>query len=72
MNTEDKQPIIDQIKISSFFVVAALSPSFLISLLCVFLYLITAFPEIKEPVQNIIANLLLKVGVKNTEATEEK
>lgn len=72
MNTEEKQSIADQIKISSFFVVAALSPSFLISLLCVFLYLITAFPEVKEPVQNIIANLLLKVGVNKAEATEEK
>jgi hypothetical protein len=66
MKNEDNQSIAEQIKISSFFVVAALSPSFLISLLCVFLYLVTAFPEVKEPIQNIISNLLLKMGASSS------
>lgn len=69
MNTPENKEIINEIKVSSFFVVAALSPSFLISVICVFLYLVTAFPEIKEPVSNIIANLLRKAGItkENTE-----
>lgn len=74
MNTEDKSSVTNQIKASSFFVVAALSPSFFISLVCVFLYLFTVFPELKEPVSNILANLLLKAGIKSppTEQPEEK
>jgi hypothetical protein len=74
MNTEDRQSVTNQIKASSFFVVAALSPSFLISLICVFLYLFTVFPELKEPVSNILANLLLKAGIKSSpnEQPEEK
>lgn len=74
MNTEDKTSVTNQIKASSFFVVAALSPSFLISLICVFLYLFTVFPELKEPVSNVLANLLLKAGIKtqiDTESTEK-
>lgn len=74
MNTEDKTSVTNQIKASSFFVVAALSPSFLISLICVFLYLFTVFPELKEPVSNVLANLLLKAGIKSqidTESTEK-
>lgn len=67
MTPEDNQSIINQVKVSSFFVVAALSPSFLISLLCVFAYLITQFPEIKEPVSNIISNLLVRAGVKTNQ-----
>lgn len=62
----DEQSVANQIKASSFFVVAALSPSFLISLICVFLYLFVVFPELKEPVSNILANLLLKAGVKTS------
>ena len=73
MNPEDKQSVTNQIKASSFFVVAALSPSFLISLICVLLYLFTVFPELKEPVSNILANLLLRAGIKtSTEVTPEE
>ena len=65
MTPEDQtNTVLNQVKVSSFFVVAALSPSFLISLLCVFAYLITQFPEIKEPVSNVISNLLARAGVK--------
>ena len=60
----ENQSVINQVKASSFFVVAALSPSFLISLFCVFLYLVTVFPEIKEPVSNVISNLLARAGIK--------
>lgn len=67
---DDTQSIIKQVQTSSFFVVAALSPSFLISLLCVFAYLITQFPEIKEPVSNAISNLLDKAGVKTSANTD--
>lgn len=63
----NQQTLSDQIKTSSFFVVAALSPNFLISLICVFLYLITAFPELKEPVSNVLTNLLLKAGIKTSQ-----
>lgn len=66
MNPEDNQSVANQIKASSFFVVAALSPSFLISLICVFLYLFTVFPELKEPVSNVLSNLLLKAGIKTS------
>lgn len=73
MNPEDRQSVTNQIKASSFFVVAALSPSFLISLICVLLYLFTVFPELKEPVSNILANLLLRAGIKtSTEVTPEE
>lgn len=73
MSNENNQSVTDQVKMSSFFVVAALSPNFLISLICAFLYLITAFPELKEPVSNVIASLLLKVGVKpSTSMTEDQ
>lgn len=65
MTPEDQtNTVLNQVKVSSFFVVAALSPSFLISLLCVFAYLVTQFPEIKEPVSNVISNLLARAGVK--------
>ena len=64
MATKENPTVIDQVKISSYFVVAALSPSFLVSLICVFLYLIAAFPEVKEPITDIITNLLAKAGVK--------
>lgn len=57
MENQDTKTIAEQIKISSFFVVAALSPSFLISLACVILYLFSAFPEVKEPVSNYLKNL---------------
>jgi hypothetical protein len=66
MNSEEKQSVANQIKASSFFVVASLSPSFLISLICVFLYLFTVFPELKEPVSSILASLLLKAGIKTS------
>lgn len=65
-NTENNQSVANQIKASSFFVVAALSPSFLISLICVFLYLFTIFPELKEPVSNVLTNLLLKAGIRTS------
>lgn len=71
MSISDNKEIINEIKVSSFFVVAALSPSFLISVVCVFLYLVTAFPEVKEPVSNIIANLLVKVGITKENASNE-
>lgn len=66
MDTNTKE-IIKQVQSSSLFVVAALSPSFLISVICVFIYLTTQFPEIKEPISNIIVNLLTKAGIKVTE-----
>ncbi len=59
----------NEIKQASFFIVAALSPSFLISLICVLLYLFTAFPELKEPVSHLITSLLMKAGVKSSEPT---
>lgn len=70
MSTENNQSVTNQIKASSFFVVAALSPSFLISLICVFLYLFTIFPELKEPVSNVIANLLARAGIKSESSTD--
>lgn len=71
MTPEDNQSIVNQVKVSSFFVVAALSPSFLISLICVLLYLVTVFPDIKEPISNVISNLLVKAGVKTASPTAE-
>lgn len=71
MTPEDNQSIVNQVKVSSFFVVAALSPSFLISLICVLLYLVTVFPDIKEPISNVISNLLVKAGVKTSPSTTE-
>lgn len=70
MSQEDNQSVASQIKASSFFVVAALSPSFLISLICVLLYLFTVFPELKEPVSNILTNLLMKAGIKTSAEPE--
>lgn len=72
MNSEENTSIASQIKASSFFVVAALSPSFLISLLCVFLYLFTVFPELKEPASNILTNLLMRAGIKSSAGTQEE
>ena len=66
----DSQKIVSEIRTSSFFVIAALSPSFLISLVCVLLYLVTAFPEIKEPLSNAITNLLKRAGV-NVKSEDE-
>jgi hypothetical protein len=62
MDTNTKE-IVKQVQSSSLFVVAALSPSFLISIICVFIYLTTQFPEIKEPISNVIASLLSKAGI---------
>jgi len=69
---EDKSSITNQIKISSLFIVAALSPSFLISLLCILAYLVTQFPEVKEPLRGLVVNFLRKAGAKVTPAPEEK
>lgn len=68
--TVSQETILKEIKQSSFFIVAALSPSFLISVVSVFFYLTIAYPEIKEPVSNAISNLLKKAGV-NKETSEK-
>ena len=59
----DSKEIVKEIKTSSLFVVAALSPNFLISVICVFIYLTTQYPEVKEPISNAITNLLGKAGI---------
>lgn len=59
----DSKEIVKEIKTSSLFVVAALSPNFLVSVICVFIYLTTQYPEVKEPISNIITNLLNKAGI---------
>lgn len=59
----DSKEIVKEIKTSSLFVVAALSPNFLISVICVFIYLTTQYPEVKEPISNVITNLLSKAGI---------
>jgi len=71
MDIEDKQTIAEQIKVSSFFVVAALSPSFLISLICVLLYLVTAFPEIKKPLTAFLTDLLSGLRTNNVATTSK-
>lgn len=69
---QPENSLVKEIKSSSLFIVAALSPNFLISVICVFLYLANTFPEIKEPVSNAIANLLRKAGISSfTEGAEQ-
>lgn len=55
MNSDD---ITKTIKTSSLFVVAALSPSTIVSLVCIGLYALEVLPEIKAPVSNLITGLL--------------
>lgn len=62
---ENQTDAINEIKRSSFFIVGALSPSFLISFICVLLYLFSLFPELKEPVSEYISSLLQRVKQKN-------
>ena len=69
MEPQDKQFITEQIKASSFFVVAALSPSFLISLICVALYLFTVFPDLKGQASEIVSSFLSKTK-KSEDSTE--
>lgn len=52
------------IKSAAYFVVAILSPSTLISFLCLLFYLFTVFPELKAPFINSVTKLFSSVKAK--------
>lgn len=62
---ENQTDVVKEIKRSSFFIVGALCPSFLISFICVLLYLFSLFPELREPVSEYISSLLQRVKQNN-------
>lgn len=52
------------LKLTAYFIIAALSPNYLVSLFCVFLYIFTLFPELKGPFSKFVSGLFSSVKAK--------